>query len=106
MIAKIKYVWVEGEEGEAIITHPKKSKTEFEDDLREIRDELNLKEESDDFYPCVPTYWAETIKGLQRRGYFAEPYYIIDEYYVDDVFGRTKRTMSIKERVEDIRYEE
>ena len=108
MIAKLKYVWVEGEEGEAYITHPKKDQQAFREDLIKIRDIINKNNYHEDygnaeFIPCPPSYFDLVIIYLEEFGYSVHYEYQPKEYYVDD--DGKDRALSIEERVVNVNWE-
>jgi hypothetical protein len=108
MIAKLKYVWVEGEEAYCFVAHKKKSTVEFEDDLREIREVINTNlggyhrdSSTGDFIACPPSFYELVQTYLTEYGY--DIYYdFYNEYHIDE----NQRKCSIQEKIVTTDYSE
>jgi len=110
MIAKLKYSWVEGEQDECYIIHPKKNMVQFEDDLREIKDIIDNNKFHDnhgesEFIPCPPSYYELVLTYLKEYGYIEESSYKPTEYDISDTWDK-RDIVQIQRKVVDYYWED
>lgn len=97
MIYKLKYVWFDGEEEEIHCIHPTR---DLQADLIEIKNEINKdKTYFKDEIRCIPTFFNEIIKQLEKKGYILEHLIESKVYFVESSYDEECKISLREEKI-------